>query len=377
MTSDDAVKAVGPVDHPIEHTSVTGTDPVRRGEQLATVDPARFRTTLQTYERLFAAAGMEPPRVKALARSTQRALESWAPDLAAEIDAFARASSVEPWRVHALNARTEVLAAGGVVHRGECSTLVRLGAARQDSPLSAQTWDWHQELSQAWLLVQHGGVDLPFITLTERGVVGKIGLNAAGVGVHFNILSHLSDGADDGGDVVPVHAVARRVLDTAHDLAQAEQVVRSAPLGASSCFTVVDQTGARCLEASPPGVAAVPPLDGWIVHTNHFLDQDLRRGDQLVVTDPETADRERVLRGRVTDGPAPATSDAMAALLCAHTETDGAPVCCHPDLTAPFGDHWETLATVVLDPAARRMEVARGGPCHLTPTSWSQVTPQH
>lgn len=370
-------ESLNPMGLPIDRTSVTGPDPVSRGEHLAAVHPARFRTTLETYERLFAAVGMEPTRVEVLARSTHRALENWAPDLAAEIDAFARAADVEPWRVHALNARTEVLAAGGVVNRGECSTLVRLAADHDGSPLSGQTWDWHQELTQAWLLVEHEGVDLPFVTLTERGVVGKIGLNAAGVGVHFNILSHVSDGARDGGDVVPVHAIARRVLDTARDVTEAEQVVRSATLGASSCFTIVDQSGARCLEATPSGVAAVPSAQGWIVHTNHFLDQDLRRGDQLIETDPETADRERVLRNRIADGPQPATADAMAALLCAHSETDGAPVCCHPDLTAPFGGHWETLATVVLDPAARRMDVAPTGPCHVTPTSWSHLTPQH
>lgn len=370
MTSDDTV------DLPIDRTSVSGTDPARRGEQLAAVDPARFRTTLQTYERIFAAAGMEARRVRALAGSTHRALDRWAPDLAAEIDAFARAADVEPWRVHALNARTEVLAAGGVVHRGECSTLVRIGTDETVPPISAQTWDWHQELTTAWLLVQHENTDLPFITLTERGVVGKIGLNAAGVGVHFNILSHVSDAPQDNHDVVPVHAVARRVLDTAQDVAQAEQLIRSADLGASTCFTILDPTRARCLEAAPSGVAPVPTAHGWIVHTNHFLDEDLRRGDQLVTTEPETVDRERVLQKRVAGHPEPVNADAMAALLCAHIEADGAPVCCHPDPTAPFGDHWETLATVVLDPAARRMDVARGGPCHVTPTSWLHLTSQ-
>lgn len=157
--------------------------------------------------------------------------------------------------MYALNARTELLAAGGVVHRGECSTLVRIGTDETVPPISAQTWDWHHELTTAWLLIQHENTDLPFITLTERGVVGKIGLNAAGVGVHVNILSHVSDAPQDGDDVVPVHADARRILDPAQDVAQANSSSAAQDWAHSTCFTILDPRRARCLEAAPCGVA--------------------------------------------------------------------------------------------------------------------------
>jgi hypothetical protein len=33
---------------------------------------------------------------------------------------------------------------------------------------------------------------------------------------------------------------------------------------------------------------------------------------------------------------------------------------------AAFGDRWQTLATVTVEPAARTMTLRRGGPCGVT-----------
>jgi isopenicillin-N N-acyltransferase-like protein len=40
-----------------------------------------------------------------------------------------------------------------------------------------------------------------------------------------------------------------------------------------------------------------------------------------------------------------------------------APVCCHPEPGAPFGECYATLATIALDVAAGRMRLRAGGPC--------------
>jgi isopenicillin-N N-acyltransferase-like protein len=53
-------------------------------------------------------------------------------------------------------------------------------------------------------------------------VLGKIGVNNHGVGVHLNILHH---GADGGPIAVPVHVLARAVLDGASGLGEALAIV--------------------------------------------------------------------------------------------------------------------------------------------------------
>ncbi len=346
---------------------IKGADPVARGQQLARAAGPTFLDGLTTYEALFTAGGVTSADVRRVAEGTGVALADWAPDLAAEIDSYADTVGIERWRLHALNARTEVLALGNPKLPGECSTIV------QTAPkvIGAQTWDWHAQLARAWHVVEHGDVELPFVTLTERGMVAKIGMNAAGVGLLFNILGHTSDGTGQG---VPVHAVARRVLDTATDVDQAVEIVRGAPLRASSCLTVLGPDRAVCLEVTPAGVAAVKADGDWLVHTNHFLDPGLAAGDLRVAPEPETLARLRLLAERVRSRTAPASRDLLVETLCAHEDADGAEVCCHPGEGQGFGTAWQTLATIVLDPTARTMALARGGPCEIDPGDWSNLS---
>lgn len=351
----------------IDVLTVEGSDPVDRGRQLARGAGWGFMDGLATYEVLFTSAGVSPAEVERVADGTRAALAGWAPDLAAEIDAYADTIGVERWRLHALNARTEVLALGASASARECSTMV------QTAPrvIGAQTWDWHAELAQAWHVVEHHDVDLPFATLTERGMVAKIGMNAAGVGLLFNILGHSSDASIQG---VPVHAVARRVLDTATDVDQAVKIVRGAPLAASSCLTVLGPDSAVCLEAAPSGVAVIVADRDWVVHTNHFLDPGLATGDVRVAPEPDTLARAALLRARVRARPGPATRDSLIQTLCSHEMAGGAAVCCHPAAAAGLGTAWQTLATVVLDPTAHTLLLTRGGPCEVDADRWCGIS---
>jgi isopenicillin-N N-acyltransferase like protein len=375
--------------------SVAGSEPDRRATALAAGSAAWLPGTLAVYDQLFDAAGLAPEDVQRLAQSARAALTDWAPDLSAELDAYAAASGLEPWRLHALNARTELLAAAGAASRGECSTVASTPPAGQ--PIGAQTWDWHRELAGGWAVLEYPQAARPFVTLTEAGLLAKIGINSAGVGVLFNILSHTSDTGIGG---VPVHAVARRILDSADSVEAGIEILRSAPLSASSCFTLLDPTRVACLEASPAGVAELPPAR-WIVHTNHFQDPGLAASALPVAPESDSLPRQDVLlarSARADSEPAapfgdsaegdPAegfgnstesvgnSAEGLADLLCVH-EADGAAVCCHPASTAPLGSNWQTLATVALQPAGRRMSVLSGGPCGRGEQSWLRFRAHH
>ena len=386
--------------------TIAGGEPGQRAAALAAGSAAWLPGALAVYDRLFAAAGLEPARIRQLALAARDALAGWAPDLAAELDSYAEASALPPWRIHAVNARTELLAAAAAAGRGECSVIA--GPNLAGVMIGAQTWDWHQELSGGWAVLKYPQARYPFLTLTEAGLLAKIGINSAGLGVLFNILSHRSDTGEGG---VPVHAVARRILDSAGDVEAGISILRSAPLSASSCFTLLDCRRVACLEASPAGVAELPTAR-WSVHTNHFQDPGLAIG--ALPTDPESDSRPRhaVLLARSAGGsgspaggsrgpaegprgpaegprgpaegprgpaegsrgPAEGPKDpaeGLADLLCAH-EADGAAVCCHAAAGAPLGTGWQTLATVALEPAGRRMSVLAGGPCGLPEREWQR-----
>jgi isopenicillin-N N-acyltransferase-like protein len=228
-----------------------------------------------------------------------------------------------------------------------------------------QTWDWHPHLREVpvlWEYEPRGGRTVR--TFTEFGVLAKIGVNTAGLGVHFNILRHASDTAEIG---VPVHLVARRILDEATTVDEAVDLARTAQTSASTAITVVTADAAATLELCPDGVAVVP-TDGVLLHTNHFLDPVLAAGERLAVERPLTYDRLAHLRAN-PDGLAAVDMTVRTSALLSHGP-DGAPVCAHPDPAAALHERWETVATISLDVAASSMLVHEGGPCGVTAGTW-------
>lgn len=324
----------------------------------------RVTATVQRYRPMFARAGhisLDGPGTAALDR-----IRLWSPDLAEEITGIAEGASLPVAAVAAINARTELLAdaraTGGpeaVSPAGECTTVAAL-RGRDAPPLAAQNWDWYAGFADCWL-----EWEIPHVsgrrttTLTEYGIVGKIGVNDRGVACLFNILHHRADGTGGGiGD--PVHAVARRVLDEADDAVHALRLIGSARTSASTTLTVVGdappaRTAVSC-ELYPGGIGHVlPDGSGLLVHTNHFLTRPGADGDTEPATDPDTLVRFDTLR-RALRATAPDVSDADAFVgLSDHTGG----VCVHE----PREDGFRTLATVVVDFPARGLRIHAGPPC--------------
>ncbi|WP_329282166.1 C45 family peptidase [Streptomyces sp. NBC_01451] len=336
-------------------------DPTERGHALGTADAARIRTSITAYQRLFEAVRVDPALLRPYGEEAADGIRRWAPALHRELVAVAHAVGVDVWQLGMLNARTEILATVGATAEGECSTAVYVGGP--GAPHTIQTWDWHEEFTDAKTLVRHpAGRTGDARIFTEAGILGKIGLNSAGLGLHFNILSHAADGERIG---IPVHVVARRILDEATTLAEAVDIARSADVSASTVLTVVTFDGrhsdAACVELSPAGTAVLPPdPDGYLLHTNHFLDHRLAAGE-LAAPAGSTYARLKHLTTR-RELLASADPARWTELLHAH-ESDGAPVCCHPQPGLPFHQQWRTLLTVSLDLAERQLRCHAGGPC--------------
>jgi isopenicillin-N N-acyltransferase-like protein len=195
-----------------------------------------------------------------------------------EVEGIAAGAHVNVFELLAVNARTELLAGG-------CSVVAR-------GSWLAQTWDWHPSaVPVVWKLCVQGGW---LCTITEAGMVGKMGLNSWGVSCGFNHLRTSADGA--GG--VPVHALARRVLEC-RSAGEARTVLAGA--SASVALTVAAPDELFCAEVAPGGVRFVAPEDdGWLVHTNHFLLPPARGED--VQVEPSTLTRRSQLLARMRAG---------------------------------------------------------------------------
>ena len=227
---------------------------------------------------------VDPATVRSIGEASLGALEAWSPSLALEVVATAEAAGLPLWQLAALNARTEILAVMPTPPEGECSTAV-FAPPGANAPRTIQTWDWHDALVPHGMMLQlTGSAGLGVKLFTEFGMLGKIGVNSAGLGLHFNILHHASD--DDSAGV-PVHAIARRLLEEARSVDDAIALARSARVSASTVLTVFSRHDASpraaSIELSRHATAVVLPReDGWITHTNHFLAPELVPGERTL-----------------------------------------------------------------------------------------------
>lgn len=240
-----------------------------------------------------------------------------APDLVAEVTGIAAGAGVPLDALLAMQARTELL--GGA----ECSLIGAPGRIEQ-------TWDWHPDVVPlVWVVEQPGG--RWFCTLTEAGMLGKIGLSSAGLCFGLNFLRCSLDGGVDG---VPVHVLLRRLLDRTDSAADALALLDTARVNASSCITIASASEVVAVELSPGGSRTVraDPL----LHTNHFLAGLTTGVDLEAVEEPST----------------------LARLAALERTRSLRSVWCDEDPDVPWADRRATLASVVMEPAVRRFAVA-------------------
>jgi isopenicillin-N N-acyltransferase-like protein len=337
---------------------------VERGRRIAAMLP----DAIDAYDRLFAAGGIRPSIVHDDALRALDVVAAIRPPLADQMAGIADGAGVELWRVAALNARTEILARSRAVPPGECSTIVR-DLARVDGsrhPLGIQTWDWHVELRDFWHLIDASGAAHRYVGLTEYGILAKIGVNSAGVALHFNILGHREDGV--GG--IPMHVLAALVLEEAESAEHAEELIRSVPVASSGSFLVFDAERAVLLDLSPVGVFEAPALlGGTRLRTNHFRTDGPRPGEKDVYQ-PDSCERYGLLAERLATAPPDSPGAFVQTLVTGPGE---AKVTCLPDFGMPLGQHWASLATVLLDPVDRTARVLDGTPAEHATHRWYEL----
>jgi isopenicillin-N N-acyltransferase-like protein len=353
------------------------TAPGDRGREFGRARAEQVRASWRGYLRFFEAGGLfGREQIEGWGDEALAASAAWAPDLGEEIEGIAVGAGLTPEAVGALNARTELLARVARWRRGECSVLVALEA--EGGPLGAQTWDWHEELAATWLVWGlETAVGMRVQTLTEAGMLAKIGINSSGIAVLLNVLHHDDDASVPLG--VPIHVLLRRLLAESETIFDAVRILAAAPVAASSAVTLIAAEAGEetALTAElRPGAApeyVLPDETGLLVHTNHFLSPAAVPGDREPTIGPDSLFRLELLRRRAARlrGTGPGREE-MLAPFDSHLGAGGA-ICCHPEPGAELGDRYATLATVLVDPLHGRLRFAAGGPCAAAESGWTEV----
>ncbi len=187
-----------------------------------------------------------------------------------EIKGIADGSGQDLLSIVALNARTEIFALKGQTSVNECTSM-----CFSQRPILGQTWDWGKPLEALCAVMRISRPDGHVIRMFgEPGIIGKIGINSAGLGVCLNILTlkrHL------GG--LPIHVMLRAILDC-KSIAEAIAVIARAATGKSSNVIVADGMGA-CFATEFADDETFQPnaFEGNFVHTNHYLGREINDAD--------------------------------------------------------------------------------------------------
>lgn len=355
---------------------VRASDHLRRGTQRGRELRTGIESAIAGYRRYFDFLSIAEDDVRAAAASSLARLQTWSPEAAEEVAAVAQGAEIPVEELMEVIARTEIMTLAPA-SATECSTV---SFTRPGSSLAAQNWDWAADFSTLWHINDVGAVpgQLRHVGIAEYGMPGKIGLNEAGVGVLLNILKHEGDGA--GG--VPIHMILERVLSTASTLAEALEIIHSAPTTSSSIITVVtadevvqvEIANAEKRERRAGDTSAIPGEKpgaeagaGFLLHTNHFLHPELIPGSLELNATSTSRARHAHLEQRLEDyakqvgtsGGPESTADLTDLLTTGPGE---APVSCTPDPGATYGDRSATLVTVQIDPKRKQLDLAPGSP---------------
>ena len=347
--------------------TVESDDPFERGRALGAATGLRIRGSIEVYAETFAHyTGLEWPDVRVRAERFRAPIEAYDREIAREIEGLAAGASVPVEDILAINARSEIMFGLKVTPPPECTSFYVGPAASADGHvLLGQNWDWRTRTAATTILAEVSQGSRPaFVMLAEAGLVGKIGFNAAGVGVVVNVLISDIDRGDPG---VPVHVVLRGILN-APTLEDAVAAVLRARRSASANYLIASATGhAVDVETGPGGVEHVyiaHPEKDLLAHSNHFA-CGIGFGDASVGEWTDSPVRLETMRSRLEGAHGVLTRAALPQLLSDHTAFPNG-VCRHPDPTNHEVERSSTVASWIVDLTEQTASVCAGPPCSGT-----------
>ncbi len=365
-----------------------------RGQQHGLQARARIALSIATYARLFAYCGIDWQGAQRLGAGYRDLIGDLDPALLAEIEGIAAGAGRHVDEILALNARTEILPPSypgephpdrsriaaanvkrGVPDWGECTAVaVKPAQSATGTTLLAQNWDWLGAQRAALVLLRvrdAGGASC--LTLTEAGMLAKIGLNRHGFGVCLNILRSSDDGSHAG---VPVHVLLRALLER-DSVADAVAFASNLSFGASSNVLCADASGdTAALEFSPRGLEVVRGAEAALCHTNHFLAPAAAKHQASLAPSLSTLPRLARITALTRAHQGKFSSADLQRML--RDESDGyLSICRRPDPALAPEACIETVAAVVMDLGERVMQIAPDVPSKVdfVPVALGEAVP--
>ena len=373
-----------PVD-PLPHVRISGTSR-ECGVSLGNTIRNRIEHSLRTYQRTFELCDMSWAAATDKASGCREIVEQYCPHLLAELEGLADGSGIDEESLFTLNCRTEILPSNFLaramakdttdnhsvnstnkqqsrnsnnLQANECTSFAF--TTEQSSVWLAQNWDWVGMQRNALAVVESRQPDRPaHITVTEAGMLAKIGINDKGLGITLNILRSHDDGHQPG---MPVHFLLQALLDCS-SVQEACDFASSLPFASSSNVMIAQSAGSdrdaeiASIELSPEGCRILRSTDGTLCHTNHFLHPELTAKDAGLEGNGSTIRRLE----RAQTGIAELSGMNDIKNLLSDTSDGAESICRFPDSLLPEIAQIETVVGVAMDLADKTLWVTGAQP---------------
>ncbi|MBW2305407.1 MAG: hypothetical protein JRG73_00620 [Deltaproteobacteria bacterium] len=312
---------------------------------------------------------LDRDEVFARAEKVMAACESYSPELVEELQGIARGAGCHVFEILAINARLEIIYSGDVIsssdamaHAAEgCTSAVALPEITTGGrTLIGQNWDWLPAMRDG-LVIQK--IDLNgaprLVTMCEAGIIGKVGLNQAGIGLCANALT-----ADQNAlEGVPFHFMFRKALQ-ADTLAEAIGAIGTAPRAGGINALLARDGEALNLETSPVDIQIVYPDRGIIAHSNNFqsLNPRFRDAQFFLSPFPSTFMRWRRVDKIMREKSGDINERTFMTAFADHFDYPLS-VCWHPNPKLSGARQRITAASLIMDLNARAMWFTDDYPC--------------
>lgn len=278
--------------------------------------------------------------------------DAYAPDHVEELRGVAEAAGVSLLDLMLLQVRNQLRPES----EAGCTSL-SIAAAAGQTAIVAQNWDNDPVLDAFTIVLTRRPVGKPaFVSVTQAGLIAYIGLSEAGIGACLNTLP--APARDVG---VPHYFTLRGIYESS-SLDEAVLAVRRAERAIPANIMLATPQGPADLEITVDDVHVLRPEGSrWITHTNHCQHPDLcainAQFPELIQSHP----RKHRIDALLAEQAGGICLEDVQAMLRDH-DNHPRSICRHPNDDPKTGE-WQTVFSVVIEPAAKRMHVARGTPC--------------
>lgn len=240
-----------------------------------------------------------------------------------------------------------------------CTDMVVNGDISKDgNVLAAHNEDWSSNALETVVLLHAKPSGKPdFFATAYAGILPSCGMNSAGVSLTGNALS-----PNDVRLGVPKIFPVRKVLE-ARRIGEAMEYAMPSERASSYNNIVSDRNGEiYSLEGSATDFAPIYAVDGYLVHTNHYITPKMERFE----SEPDALSCSRFRYNRalrlLEDQLGEVTVESLKDILRDHVNKPGS-ICRHADPGKHPLDVSETIFSVIYDLSALEAYILKGKPC--------------